>query len=129
MTLPPGAWRASLNDRADLELARVGSRAGILAHATCEGKPPERPLPVLARHLSFGLAGRTLLEREAVTVAGRPGIRVLLDGQAAGTPVRVEAFVLKGEGCVYDLVYVAPPVDFEAGRGEFRDFVGSFAGS
>ena len=84
---------------------------------------------MLARHLVFGLAGRTLLERETVTVAGRAGIRVLLDGLQDGVPVRVEAFVLKGEGCVYDLVYVAAPADFEVGRGAFRKFVESFAGS
>lgn len=127
MSLPAGLWRASTDGRADLELARTGSRAGILAHATCEGKPPERPLPVLVRHLTFGLEGRRLVEQEEVTVANRRGIRLLLEGHLDGMPVRVEAFVLKGEGCVYDLLYVAPPAEFAAGLGEFRDFVGSFA--
>jgi len=128
VSLPAGAWRVSTDGRADLELARTGSPAGILAHATCEGKPPERPLPVLARHLTFGLEGRKLVEREEVTVAGRSGIRLLLEGRLDGIPVTVEAFVLKGEGCVYDLLYVAPPAEFAASQREFRDFVGSFAG-
>jgi len=83
---------------------------------------------VLARHLTFGLEGRKPLEREEVTVAGRPGIRMLLEGGLNGIPVTVEAFVLKGERCVYDLLYAAPPADFAAGRGEFREFVGSFTG-
>lgn len=128
VSLPAGAWRASIEGPADLVLARAGLGAGILAHATCEGMPPARPLVVLARYLAFGLEGRKLLEQEEVTVGDRAGIRVLLEGRLDATPVKVEAFVLKGEGCVYDLVYAAPPADFAAGQGEFRRLVGSFAG-
>lgn len=126
VNLPVGPWRASIQGRADLVLTRVGSEAGILVHATCEGKPSVRPLPVLARHLTFGLEERKPLEREEVTVAGRPGIRMRLEGQLDGIPVTVESFVLKGKECVYDLLYAAPPADFAAGRGEFLKSVGSF---
>lgn len=125
--MPAGAWRASTDGRADLELARAGW-AGILVHATCEGKPPGRPLPVLARHLTFGLETRKVLEQEQVTVGGHPGMRVFIEGRLDGMSVMVEAFVLKGNACVYDLLYAAPPAGFEAGRGEFREFVRSFAG-
>jgi len=111
-----------------LVLTRVESGGGILVHATCEGKPPARPLPVLARHLTFGIESRKLLEREEVSVAGHPGIRILLEGRLDDVPVTVEAFVLKGKECVYDLVYAAPPADFAAGRDAFREFVGSFSG-
>lgn len=128
VSLPPGAWRVSTDGRADLELARPGSKAGILAHATCEGRPPSRSLAVLARHLVFGLEERKLLERGEVTVAEQLGTRMLLEGRLDGIPVKVEAFVLKGEGCVYDLVYVAAPAEFAAGHEEFRAFVESFAG-
>lgn len=117
-----------MDGRADLELARDGLRAGILAHATCEGKPPGRPLRILARHLTVGLEERKLLEQEEVTVRGRPGIRVVVEGRLDGTAVTAEAFVLKGEGCVYDLVYVASPSAFAAGRAEFRELVESFTG-
>ncbi len=128
VNLPAGAWRASTGGRADLVLTRVGSEGGILVHATCEGNPPGRPLPVLARHLTFGLEERTPLQREAVRVAGRPAIRMLVEGRLDGVPVTVEGFVLKGKECVYDLLYAAPPADFAAGRGKFRELVGSFAG-
>lgn len=127
VSLPPGAWQVSTDGRADLELGRAGSKAGILAHATCEGKVPARALPVLARHLTFGLEARTLLEYGEVTVAGQVGVRLRLEGRLDGTPVKVEAFVLKGEGCVYDLVYAAALAEFAAGHSEFLRFVESFA--
>jgi hypothetical protein len=44
-----------------------------------------------------------------------------------GERVRMEAYVLKDERCVYDLVYVASPETFEAQRPDFKRFVDSFA--
>jgi hypothetical protein len=34
--------------------------------------------------------------------------------------------VLKSTRCVYDLLYVAAPEDFDGGRGDFSRFVQSF---
>ena len=127
VSLPAGAWRASTLGRADLELTGVGTRAGMLVHASCDGNPPRRPLSVLARHLTFGVGERKLLEREDVVVGGDPGTRMLFDGELAGAPVTVEAVVVKGAGCVYDFIYAASPDDFASGRDEFREVVGSFA--
>ncbi|MFQ5520628.1 MAG: hypothetical protein ACE5FK_04460 [Candidatus Methylomirabilia bacterium] len=123
--LPAGAWRVKTDDQADLELRDAASGAGILVHATCGGNPPRRSLPVLARHLSFGLEHRRLLEEAEVTVAGHPAVRVLLEGQLDGDLVKVEAYVLKGERCVYDLVYVAPPRGFPRRKPDFQALVES----
>src|SRR5581483_9387669 len=50
----PAGWMR-LASEADLALRQPELDAGLLANATCEGKTPRRPLPVLARHLRFGL--------------------------------------------------------------------------
>ncbi|MFQ5829177.1 MAG: hypothetical protein ACE5JD_08485 [Candidatus Methylomirabilia bacterium] len=126
MSLPSPLWRVSSDGRADLELRHTRVQAGILAHATCQGKALLRSLPVLAKHLSFGLRDRQELERTEVSVARRPGIRVLLRGRLDGIPVKAEAYVIKGERCVYDMVYVAPPEEFSAGESDFQAFVRSF---
>ena len=44
-----------------------------------------------------------------------------------GAEVAVDAVSVKGEGCVYDLLYVAPVEAFEAGRGDFQAFVESLS--
>lgn len=129
VALPVGReWEVVPDGRADLELRRPASRVGILANATCEGKPPARPLAVLARHLTFGLQGREVLEQSELTLAGHPAVRVLLKGRLDGAPVEVAAYVVKGERCVYDLVYVAPPAEFAGGRAAFDAFLSSFSG-
>ncbi|MBI2524409.1 MAG: hypothetical protein HYV93_00305 [Candidatus Rokubacteria bacterium] len=126
--LPAGGWLVAPGGKADLELRREGAPpAGMLADATCEGRPLRRPLGVLARHLFFGLADRSEETSHETVVRGRPAIRSLVRGRLDGALVAVEAVVVKDERCVYDFVYVAPAAHFEAGRGDFRSFVESFA--
>ncbi|MBI3031001.1 MAG: hypothetical protein HYY64_15980 [Candidatus Rokubacteria bacterium] len=121
-------WQVVADGRADLELRRPASRSGILVNATCEGRGPTRPLAVLARHLTFGVQGKEVREQSELTVAGHPAIKLLLTGRLDGVPVEVEAYVVKGERCVYDLVYVASPGEFAGGTAEFETFVSSFNG-
>jgi hypothetical protein len=54
----------------------------------------------------------------------------LVEGRMRQTDerVRVESYTLKGERCVYDLLFVATPESFAARRADFRRFVESFAG-
>ena len=129
VTLPgrPG-WEVAADGPADLELRLRASRAGILVNATCEGKAPSRSLAVLSGHLTFGIQSKEVLEREKVTVAGHHAFRLLLEGRLDGAPVQVEAYVVKGEECVYDLIYAAPPTEFAAGTEDFRALVSSFVG-
>jgi hypothetical protein len=101
----------------------------MLADATCDDKTAGRPLNVLARHLTIGLKDRVVEDGGALTVDGRPAQRSVVRGSLDGTAVGVEAVVVKGERCVYDLLYVAPVANFDTGRGDFRAFVESFSGA
>lgn len=128
MNLPAAGWEVVTAGPADLVLRQPEWGAGMFLHATCEGAAPRRSLPVLARHLTFGLKDKEVLEQSEVTVTGRPALRSLLQGRLDGTPVRMEAYVLKDDACVYDLVYVAPPAEFSRGTPDFRNVLSSFVG-
>jgi len=126
--LPRDGWRVERSAGADLELARSEPPAGMLADATCGGREMDRSLPVLTRHLTFGLTDRQTVESDTWTVAGRPASHQIVKGRRDGAEVTVEAVVMKGDRCVHDFLYVAPPGEFEAGRRVFRLFVESFVG-
>jgi len=126
--LPRDGWRVEPDGQVDLELTRMGPPGGMLADATCGGVGLERPLALLARHLTFGLTNRLTVESDTWTVGGRPAAHGVIRGRRDGVEVAVEAVVLKGERCVHDFLYVAPVDGFEAGRSDFRVFVESFAG-
>ena len=121
----PEGW-TRIEGEADLALRRADPAAGLMAHATCEGKPPVRPLPVLTRHLRFGLRDIRDLTESPVTLAGLPGTNQRFRATLDGVPVAVRAVTLRGAGCVYDLVGVAPPEGLAALAPDFERFTGSF---
>ena len=122
----PGGW-TRIESEADLALRRADLSAGLMAHATCEGKPPARPLPVLVRHLRFGLRDVQDLVETPVMLDGLPGTAQRFRGTLDGVPVAVRAVTLRGAGCVYDLVGVAPPDRFTALVPDFERFSAGFA--
>jgi hypothetical protein len=125
--VPGEAWRVAPRGQADLELRRDAPPGAMLANATCGGPEPGRPLPVLTRHLVFGLTRRTTLESDTRLVDGRPATHSVVRGLLDGTDVTVEAVVSTDERCVHDFLYVAPTAEFEAGRGDFRALVDGFS--
>jgi hypothetical protein len=127
VTLPGGGWRVAPRGEADLELQRDGLAGGMLADATCEGVERGRPLPVLARHLTFGLTRRVTIESDTRVLGGRPAAHRVVRGVVDGAEVGVEAIVLRSERCIHDFLYVAPVGQFEAGRRDFQAFVESFS--
>ena len=127
VTLPGGGWRVAPRGEADLELRRDAPPGGMLADATCEGGERGRPLPVLARHLTFGLTQRVTLESETRVLGGRPAARSVVRGVLDGAEVEVEAVVLRSGRCIHDFLYVAPVEQFEAGRRDFQTLVESLS--
>jgi hypothetical protein len=122
----PAGWERVSSD-ADLALRRRDGDGGLLVHGTCEGRAPRRALPVLARHLRFGLQAVERLDEDTVTVAGQPALRVRFRGVLEERRVEVTTVTLAGSGCVYDLAAVAPAVGDEVVADAFRRLTGSFA--
>jgi len=124
--LPPAGWNVTTNPTADLELRRTAPSGAMLVDASCGGAEIDRSLPVLARHLTIGLTNRQTVESDTWTIGTLPAAHRVIRGRRDGADVMVEAVVLKGERCVHDFLYVAPPADFEIGRHDFRRLVESF---
>lgn len=126
--VPRDGWRVEPDAAADLRLERTVTPGAMLVDASCGGRELDRSLGVLARHLTFGLTDRRTVESDTWTVDGRSAAHRVIRGRRDGVEVTVEAVVLKGERCVHDFLYVAPPGEFEDGRRDFRLLVESFAG-
>jgi hypothetical protein len=127
VTLPPDGWTRVPGGEADLELRRSGPPGGMAIQATCQGVSRRRPLPLLARYLTFGLEERRTVERAPVRVGTDMAERLVVRGRRDGIDVMVEAVVARDDRCVYDFLYVAAPEDFDQGRPAFRSLVESFS--
>jgi hypothetical protein len=130
VTVPGPAWVVAGDSRADLELRNRTAPAGMLVNAACDPAVARRGRDLLARHLLLGLRDRTVVEEDELPVNGRVASHRLLEGRMRQSDerVRIESYTLKGERCVYDLLYVAAPEVFEAWRSDFHSFVESFTG-
>jgi hypothetical protein len=128
VTLPASPWQVVQASEAGLELRHAVAPAGMLVSATCAPAAVRRPPELLVRHLLVGVRDREILEAGEMPVNGRVATHTLLEGRwrEGEDRVRIEAYVLKGTECVYDLLYVAAPGVFAEGRDEFRRFVESF---
>ena len=126
--LPGPDWRVVSESRADLELRHRQAPAGMLVNASCDPRLVGRAVDTLRREILAGFSDRAVQERDAVSVAGREAAHVVMDGQASrqGERLRVELFVVKGDRCIYDLLYAAPPADFARWRGDFQRVIATF---
>lgn len=128
VSLPSAEWTVASDTRADLELRHRDGRAGMLVNASCGRQHARASLRVLARHLLSGVRDRSVLTREDVSVNGKAARHAIVEGRlgGAGTPVKLELYVVRDDRCLYDFVYAAPPESFETWRPDFERLLRTF---
>lgn len=95
-------------------------KATIALFLSCD--EDRTPLKVLARRLFFGLKDRRILEQRTLSLNGAEAIQTILQGKLEGGEVKVSSYVVRGSGCLYDLVYFAKPEAFDGRLGDFDRF-------
>lgn len=121
----PEGWTAEPGTP-DLALRHPALGVSVMVHGTCEGRPPSRPLPLLARHLRFGLRDVEVERQEETRLGGSPALETHWRGRLDGRPVQGRGVVVKTRGCVYDLAVVARPDAFEQAQTVFDRLLRSF---
>jgi len=120
--LPRSGWQVTQSPGADLVLRHTGADTSMAVSASC----PEQErgsLPALARHVFFGLRQVEWLRQEPIVLDGVAGLETVVRGRAEGAPVQVRSVVIRRKGCLYDLIFVAPPETFEARGADFDAFL------
>jgi hypothetical protein len=121
----PAAWeRVRVPDD---DAAWLDPPHGAVVHVdhTCE-RSQDAPLRALVQHLLIGFTDRHMVTEEDLPLDGRTARHVVVRARLDGVARMLEFFVLKKDGCVFDLGYAAPPERFEDGRGAFQAFVRGF---
>jgi hypothetical protein len=119
--VPPG-WRRVELEGADLAYRDEAREGSAMFHVRCGGKDDDAPLTVLTEHLIMGTTEREFVSQDTVPFDHREAQHTLMRAKLDGVPMQFDIFVMKKDGCVYDLVYVAPPDRFGAGAGDFERF-------
>lgn len=98
----------------------------IGVNSTCS-EYEDVPETALVNHLLFDTSQRTFRLEENATLDGRGARHVVVDLELDGVPISIELYLVRKDGCVYDLTFIAARDRFEQGRAAFASFVRSFA--
>ncbi len=110
--------RVSLRDASADTLITVGGRCGL------DGD--DVPLTALTQHLFLYFTERQQLNQRKLQLDGREALRTELTAKLDGVPRSFVVYVLKKDGCVYDLIRIAPPDGSPSTLPQFEQWVSEF---
>jgi hypothetical protein len=121
----PPSWTRVTTDDSTLAF-RDERGASVMVDGRCNMKSDDVPLVALTNQLVIGTTERKYDKEEVIPFDGREARHTVMRAKLDGVPLVWDAYVVKKNGCVYDMAYVAPPGDFERGQGAFERFVSGF---
>ena len=119
--VPPG-WRRIQVEGADLAFRDDERSGSTLFNVRCGQRDDDAPLTALTAHLIMGTTEREFDAQDTVPFDGREALHTLLRAKLDGVPMQYDIYVVKKDGCLFDLVYVAPPGRFAEGAVDFEHF-------
>jgi hypothetical protein len=122
----PAPWQRVRAPDAALAFRDTDAGASVLVNARCVPGEDDVPLSALTQHLFLSFTHREIDKQEVVPFDGREAMHTMLRADLDGVPLSYEVWVLKKDGCVYDMIYFAPPGRFERGRAAFAQLVRGF---
>ncbi len=118
----PAAWRRIELGGADLAYRDDAREGSAMFHVRCGQHEDDAPLAALTAHLIIGTTQRDFVTQDTIPFDKREALHTLMRAKLDGVPMQYDIYVMKKDGCVYDLVYVAPPEKFTAGAADFERF-------
>lgn len=122
----PSEWRPVKVSDALLAFRDDTREASVLVTARCGIPSDDVPLQSLTGQLVMGTTAREYVSEEVIPFDGREAMHTVLRAKLDGVMMGYDVYVMKKDGCVYDLVYVAPPEHFDGGKATFEAFSAGF---
>ncbi|MCA9712486.1 MAG: hypothetical protein KDK70_42045 [Myxococcales bacterium] len=123
----PGSGWQPVRNLKDVQVAWTNRALGgvIELHAQCDDQG-DSSLDQYTDHLRIDWTEWTVESQQEERLVDRAALHTVARGQLDGIERRNELWVVKKNGCLFDLRYSANPAHFDAGRGAFADVVAGF---
>ena len=118
--LPSPEWKlASADEKAVVaHNKRIG---GTLALLVSDKKETKATVDILGRKLFYGMKNRTFTKRsEMCKLSGHDAAYSELAAEVDGAAVKIAAYSVEAGKFFYDVVYFAPPDQFDTGKPDFE---------
>jgi hypothetical protein len=124
----PASWRRIDATGALLAYRDDAKDATIAVNGRCGRDAEDVPLQALTRHLFLQFTDQDVTEQRVVQMDGREALRTRMTARLDGVQKAFATYVLKKDGCVYDLLFISRPESFAAGVEAFDVFAAGFRG-
>jgi hypothetical protein len=122
-----GKWRLVHQESASVGFFSDEVGGVIEANATCRDDAEAAPLSTLMHQMLIGYTDRKIESQVTVPLDQREALRTRIAVRLDGVPMTLDVYVMKRNGCIFDLSYAAPPDAFARGAADFQRFVDGFA--
>jgi hypothetical protein len=122
----PG-WNLVRHKGGEVAFFNPPSHAVAQANVTCRDDAEAASLEVLTRHLLIGYTELHQRSQERTWLNAREALHTVLDARLDGVPMVLDLYVVKRNGCIYDLSLAAPPDRYAEVVPDFSRFVAGFA--
>jgi hypothetical protein len=106
LSIPEDGWQ--LLSWKDIDFALWDQDEGATIVITVTPLKEDAALFTLARHTLIAFERKEIVSQEIAQVNGREAVKTVLDGWVEETEIKAEAYVVKGEGMFYDIIFWAP---------------------
>ncbi len=122
----PGAGWNAVRNLKDVQVAWVHPDLGVIElHAQCDDQG-DSSLHQYTDHLRIDWTEWRVDSQEEAKLLDRAALHTLVTAELDGVARRNEMWIVKKNGCLFDLRYSANPARFEQGRRSFADVVAGF---
>ena len=118
LTLPQGSWELLSWEDVDFVLWDQSEGATIVVNVTPLKKDVDAG--TLTRHLLIAFERKHIISQGMEEVDERAAVKTVLEGWVEDTKVKAEAYVVRGDNVVYDIIFWAPQEAFPRTVGTFR---------
>jgi len=120
------SWQIVHVEQASVSYFNRETGAIIESNATCRDDAEATPLEILTNYLLLGYTERKYRTTEKVPLVNREALHTVVEAKLDGVPMVLDLYVMKRNGCIFDLSFASPPAQFSDGSAAFSQFVQGF---
>ena len=118
-------WKELDVDYLDLVFYNTKNNAVIYINGKCKGSS-DAPLTILRTHLLIGFKGKKIIKSEDLSIEDRKALHSIILASLDGVKRKIDYYIFKKNGCLYDLVLISPINTFDKNQKEFNKIVKNF---